>query len=69
MSYVQRPTTWHLVLMSGVVSLLGVGADSAIVGAQQGAQTTRVVVTPVEGPSTLRRLGLTIEQSSIGSAS
>jgi mono/diheme cytochrome c family protein len=26
-------------------------------------------VTPVEGPSTLRRLGLTIEQTSIGSAS
>src|SRR6185369_15052694 len=32
-------------------------------------RATTDTVTPVEGPSTLRRLGLTIEQTSIGSAS
>ena len=37
--------------------------------ARAGTNTGTDAVTPVEGPSTLRRLGLTIEQTSIGSAS
>jgi mono/diheme cytochrome c family protein len=43
----------------------------ALVAAQQAttAGNPTDVVTPVEGPSTLNRLGLTIEQTSIGSAS
>ena len=62
-----------------VVCLLGFLACGAFVGAEQAKPTTSAAptaqartadaVTPVEGPSTLRRLGLTIEQTSIGSAS
>jgi mono/diheme cytochrome c family protein len=61
----------------------GIGQSSAVCisvllgGAFAEAQQTKpaarvapaAVVTPVQGPSTLHRLGLTIEQSSIGSAS
>jgi mono/diheme cytochrome c family protein len=66
------------------VWLMGVLLGGAFVGAEQAglvaqgapSPTERVstnvrtdVVTPVEGPSTLRRLGLTIAQTSLGSAS
>ena len=67
-----------------VMWLAGFLLGGAIVGAEQarpaapaapppagqaGTNTGANAVTPVEGPSTLRRLGLTIEQTSIGSAS
>jgi hypothetical protein len=63
------------------VWLIGLLASGTFVGAQQAkpaapaapppraTNTGTNAVTPVEGPSTLRRLGLTIEQTSIGSAS
>jgi mono/diheme cytochrome c family protein len=67
-----------------MVWLLGFLLSGAFVSAEQGRQAAPVApppaehakantgtdaVTRVEGPSTLRRLGLTIEQTSIGSAS
>jgi mono/diheme cytochrome c family protein len=47
------------------------GSPTSVAASQEPARTATATdaVTPVEGPSTLRRLGLTIEQSSIGSAS
>ena len=51
-----------------VMWLIGVILGGSLVGGEQAGGRTRAV-TPVEGPSTLRRLGLTIEQTSIGSAS
>ena len=67
-----------------VLWLIGFLINGAFVGAEQAGPAAPVApqpaeqvratsstdaVTPVEGPSTLRRLGLTIEQTSIGSAS
>jgi len=63
-----------------VVWLIGFLLNGSFVSAQQAKPKPQPVervrassgtdgVTPVEGPSTLRRLGLTIEQTSIGSAS
>jgi mono/diheme cytochrome c family protein len=53
---------------------MGVGAEQAkpaapVAPPPRATNTGTDAVTPVEGPSTLRRLGLTIEQTSIGSAS
>jgi mono/diheme cytochrome c family protein len=64
-----------------MVWLIGFLLSGGFVGAQQAKPAAPVArspvstntgtdaVTPVEGPSTLNRLGLTIEQTSIGSAS
>lgn len=41
-------------------------SPSTWVRAEPGAPMDRVAITPVAGPSTLRHLGLTIEQSSMG---
>src|SRR2546428_565914 len=84
MSYVQRNGKPHIpVLILSAVWLIGFLCSGAFVGAEQArpaapvapppdrvrTNTASDAVTPVEGPSTLRRLGLTIEQTSIGSAS
>src|SRR5580765_555416 len=72
------------VLIVSTVWLIGLLLSGAFVAADQAKPTVPVApppagqtkakprtddVTPVEGPSTLHRLGLTIEQTSIGSAS
>jgi mono/diheme cytochrome c family protein len=71
-----------VLILSVALWFIGFLLSGASVGAEQAKPaapvapppraTTRTgtdAVTPVEGPSTLRRLGLTIEQTSIGSAS
>jgi mono/diheme cytochrome c family protein len=71
----QRQNRMHMVWLIGfLVSGTFVGAQQAkpaapAVPPQARTNTGTNAVTPVEGPSTLNRLGLTIEQTSIGSAS
>lgn len=72
MATVQRSlmvrSTWPLGFLLGAALVAPAQAGPAA-SSQAKPTASSSAVTPVEGPSTLRRLGLTIEQSSIGSAS
>jgi mono/diheme cytochrome c family protein len=74
----QRENRMRVVWLIGfLVGGAFVGAEQAMpaaplappLAAQAGTNAGTDAVTPVEGPSALNRLGLTIEQTSIGSAS